>query len=70
VEVRLQATAEELTLQICDDGVGAAAPRDGGVGLQSMRERAEELGGSLVVDGSGRGTLVTARLPLAREERP
>jgi signal transduction histidine kinase len=70
VEVRLETAPGLLTLQVRDDGSGAASPRDGGVGLQSMRERAEELGGSLTVDGAGPGTLVTARLPLAREERP
>ena len=35
-----------------------------GVGLHSMRERAEELGGTLVVEGApGGGTVVRAELP-------
>lgn len=51
-----------------DDGCGAAGPREGGVGLGSMRERAEELGGRLeVVAEAGRGTRVRVRLPLATQ---
>ena len=37
-----------------------------GVGLTSMRERAEELGGTCTLtSASGRGTVVQARIPLA-----
>jgi signal transduction histidine kinase len=35
-----------------------------GVGLSSMRERAEELGGSLVAGGTPAGGCVRAELPL------
>ena len=39
-----------------------------GVGLTSMRERAEELGGTLSVEtNDAGGTTVTANLPLARQ---
>lgn len=63
VEVRLVA-GEELVLSVGDDGVGAAVPREGGVGLGSMRERAERLGGRFeLVSGPG-GTVVTVALPL------
>ncbi len=52
-----------LHLRMRDDGPGIGeAPA--GVGILAMRERAEELGGTLVVRGE-RGTLVEARLPLA-----
>jgi signal transduction histidine kinase len=64
--VRIRADGRELVLQVSDDGTGTPAPRDGGVGLASMRERAEELGGRLEVAGTpGAGTCVTARLPAA-----
>jgi signal transduction histidine kinase len=54
-----------LHVQVSDDGTGVVAPRDGGVGLVSMRERAEEIGGRLEIDAEpGRGTTVTAVLPL------
>ncbi len=54
-----------LDIEINDDGVGLPAEYRAGVGLNSMRERAEELGGWLVADNLARGTQVTARLPLA-----
>jgi signal transduction histidine kinase len=57
---------EDLQVEVTDDGDGLV-PDDGqGVGLPSMRERAEELGGEFHVrpGSQGRGTVVTARLPL------
>jgi signal transduction histidine kinase len=68
VMVSVRRRPDELALSISDDGVGfdpSTARR--GVGLRSMAERAETLGGSLEVRSApGRGTVVTARLPLAR----
>jgi signal transduction histidine kinase len=59
------AISDKLTLTVSDDGVGIPTGRTAGVGLFSMRERAEELGGSLEVStGSGTGTTVYATLPL------
>jgi signal transduction histidine kinase len=58
--------ADGLCLDIQDDGIGLPAVRQAGVGLRSMRERAEELGGTCVVETvSGSGTRVLVRLPLA-----
>ena len=54
-----------LCLEVIDDGVGLSPQRIGGVGLQSMRERADELGGQLLVErDAGGGTIVRALLPL------
>lgn len=54
-----------LCLMICDDGVGIPSSRVSGVGLLSMRERAEELGGSCHVGpGEQGGTTVRVQLPL------
>jgi signal transduction histidine kinase len=54
-----------LLLRVHDDGIGALLPRQGGVGLTSMRDRAEELGGTLnVCPIPGEGTTVTALFPL------
>jgi signal transduction histidine kinase len=54
-----------LEVEVTDDGVGAGASWLPGVGLASMRERAAELGGTLLVDAStDRGTRVLAKLPL------
>jgi signal transduction histidine kinase len=47
-----------------DDGVGIAEDVSAGVGLLSLRERAEELGGRCEVScPDGGGTLVRAWLP-------
>jgi signal transduction histidine kinase len=56
---------ELLRVEITDDGVGLQAPRHMGVGLVSMRERAEELGGTCLVElRSMGGTRVLVGLPL------
>ena len=58
---------------ITDDGIGFAVKTADGTGgrrfgLQTMRERAEALGGSLEVHSSlGKGTQVVVRIPLARQ---
>jgi signal transduction histidine kinase len=62
--VRLTA-ADALEVEIADDGVGLPNERHTGVGLLSMRERAEELGGTCVIEAlPAGGTRVMARLPL------
>jgi signal transduction histidine kinase len=53
-----------VRLEITDDGRGLPAKVEAGVGLTSMRERAEELGGELALASNGTGTKITARLPL------
>jgi signal transduction histidine kinase len=54
-----------IRLAIADDGVGLPPALRSGVGLQSMRERAEELGGECRVESpAGGGTLVRVRLPV------
>lgn len=62
VRIRL---GDALVVEVADDGVGLAMDHQPGVGLSSMRERAEELGGTLTAEsGPGCGTRVRARLPL------
>lgn len=55
---------EQLTLTIMDDGIGLPTALPTGVGFLSMRERAEELGGTFKVISNEGQTLVTAVLPL------
>ncbi|KGN35833.1 histidine kinase [Knoellia flava TL1] len=53
-----------LRVRIADDGRGFSAEARAGVGTRSMRERAEELGGSLsITSPETGGTLVEALLP-------
>jgi signal transduction histidine kinase len=55
----------ELRVTVTDDGEGLPADRVAGVGLASMRERAEETGGTWSVGDTGDGgARVEARLPL------
>jgi signal transduction histidine kinase len=54
-----------LELEVIDDGTGLPATYRQGIGLTSMRERAQELGGICSVEGLPEGgTRVWARLPL------
>ena len=68
--VRLSA-GEALEVEVVDDGSGWQAGARAGVGLASMRERAEELGGTLVLSAApGGGSRVLASIPLrARRQR-
>jgi PAS domain S-box-containing protein len=67
---------EQLCVEVADNGQGFVQDVDterprrrGGIGLVSMRERAELLGGTLEIDTSpGQGTRLTARVPLWQEE--
>lgn len=57
---------DRLVMLVEDDGIGIGADALPGVGSRSMRERADELGGTLSVDGrENGGTVVRAVLPLA-----
>lgn len=57
-------SGEQLIIEIIDDGQGLPPAYRCGVGLTSMRERAEELGGSWLVEaGVHGGTRVHAELP-------
>lgn len=54
-----------LNLEIMDDGIGLKENQRSGVGLISMYERAEEVGGKLfIVSSPGNGTRIIADLPL------
>jgi two-component system, NarL family, sensor kinase len=65
--VTLRVAAEDLLITISDDGVGLSSTLESsGLGLQSMRERATEIGGSCTVttNPDGRGTLVRVTVPI------
>ncbi|MFE5410448.1 sensor histidine kinase [Microbacterium sp. NPDC056569] len=63
--VRLVRDRRDLVVAVTDDGVGLPTRRREGVGLRSMRERAEELGGEFRISTArAGGTLVHVRLPL------
>ena len=67
VEVALadDGRARTLVLRVVDDGRGLDPARGGGLGMLTMRERAAQLGGNVVVAARvGGGTEVVARLPV------
>ncbi len=68
VQVRLAQGAQELALDVSDDGVGFAGDSSfpGHLGLHTMRDRATRLGGALEIDTApGSGTHIRVRLPVA-----
>ena len=68
--VRLDVGAA-LEVEVADDGVGIPPQAPAGVGLVSLRERADELGGTVSVRcPDAGGTVVRAVLPLAAPAPP
>jgi signal transduction histidine kinase len=67
--VGLRYDEDALRIRVADDGIGFDAPLGTGaggaqLGLVGMRERANLLGGGLVISSTpGRGTAIEARLP-------
>jgi two-component system, NarL family, sensor histidine kinase LiaS len=71
-EVQLVWESEQLRLSVRDDGRGfdVAAAEGTGMGLASMRERVEALGGALVLASAPGETCVEACVPLASASLP
>jgi signal transduction histidine kinase len=61
--VRLSTDRDVLGIEVSDDGHGLPAAPHEGVGLVSMRHRAESLGGAFELRSGSSGTTVLARLP-------
>jgi signal transduction histidine kinase len=70
VVLTLRVVGDEVELRVSDDGHGfegappLAATAPGHIGLASMRERAELIGGRLEIETGERGTKVLVRAPL------
>lgn len=65
VTVRVCGRPDAVGIEVVDDGRGCPDDAPAGVGLQSMRDRAAELGGTCAVaPAPGGGTRVSAVLPL------
>jgi PAS domain S-box-containing protein len=67
VSIFIQADGDHLEMKISDDGQGfrEAQVKKGGIGLISMKERAQKIGGTLTLDTSpGKGTCVHLFVPL------
>ncbi len=67
--VRLAFEPDRVTLEVEDDGIGFGPQHGRGMGLISMRERAEMLSGKIeFLPGRAGGALVRMTAPVAREE--
>jgi signal transduction histidine kinase len=65
VRIEMMDASNVLRIEAEDNGKGLREDRNTGVGLRSMRERAEELGGTLRIESTpGKGLSVTAELPI------
>jgi signal transduction histidine kinase len=70
VDIVVSEGANALRVVVTDDGVGGADPARG-TGLRGLADRVEAAGGTLVVDSPpGRGTRLTASLPLTGSPAP
>jgi PAS domain S-box-containing protein len=67
VDIEMAGSADELILEVRDNGVGfdPGGHFPGHLGLQSMRERIERMGGEFRIDSApGDGTTIHARVPI------
>jgi PAS domain S-box-containing protein len=64
-KVKIAVEDDTLRFEVVDDGCGGADPTAGS-GILGLRDRAEAAGGTLfVVSPPGKGTIVTAQIPLS-----
>jgi PAS domain S-box-containing protein len=72
VRIRFARSATALEVAIADDGCGfdvkAVAVSSHRLGIQSMRERAAMLGGTISFASRRRGTKILVRVPLAKQD--
>jgi signal transduction histidine kinase len=53
-----------LQIEIEDEGIGMPEMHQAGVGLRSMRERAEEVGGTFIIESiMNSGTRIYVKMP-------
>ncbi len=72
LEFQLKQTASELKVRLIDNGVGfdPKTIHQGSYGLQTMRERMTEIGGTLhIVSVLEKGTQIEAAIPIAWKEK-
>lgn len=67
IAVSLSRDQEQVVLEVRDDGCGFAladSEAESGLGLKGMRERAEQIGGTLLIESApGSGTVIRATAP-------
>lgn len=72
--VRINISGDELVVEIIDEGKdqgrGSARRFTEGMGIQGMRERMDELGGTLEISPTAAGTAVRVAVPIAPRVKP
>ncbi|CAB4702433.1 unannotated protein [freshwater metagenome] len=63
--IQLHSEATSLTIKVGDNGRGGASPALGHHGLSGISERVLALHGTVDIDSSASGTVITIALPLA-----
>ena len=67
--LRVAVDGGALRVLVTDDGTGIpSTTRSGALGLESMRLRAEEVGGMLSLESGPHGTSVAAVLPIMEDQ--
>lgn len=69
VQLHLEWTKQNISLSVSDNGCGfeVNAHEHNGLGLRSIRERIEQIGGTILIQSTkGAGTHIVVRCPLLR----
>lgn len=68
--IRVATSPGQISIQVQDQGKGMPSGKSGqlqGVGLSGIQERVREFGGTVEIQSSEKGTIITANLPCASE---
>ncbi len=70
VKIRLHVSEDHLQLEVEDDGMGLpkTAGETSGIGLKVMAQRARLAGGTLLIQPSSSGTIVSCAIPLVKAD--
>ena len=69
VDIAITEAEGRIVARVTDDGVGFPSTAEAGLGLHGLRERARALGGTLIANGEGPGTVVELSVPTAHPTR-
>ncbi|KAA0234971.1 MAG: hypothetical protein JJLCMIEE_01285 [Acidimicrobiales bacterium] len=62
--VQVTVRSDLVVLDVADNGIGYSGPRQGGLGVHDMQDRADQLGGSFCIESSQAGTRLRWTAPL------